>query len=217
MMDGRCNGHGGAHVQRRDPESFDRVTDQYDRFRPGYPPPVMTALTEAAAIHEGSQLLEIAPGSGQLTLDLTVRGTRLVAVEMGPRLADLAREKLRTFPLATLEVSRFETWPLPPDPFDVVVCANALSAPGDIPPGYLELDEHPAWGVVRRRRLVIDRPFTTETWMGLLATDSLVNSLTPEARSVFLSDMASLIDGRYSGKIVRRFLYEIITATKVGG
>jgi SAM-dependent methyltransferase len=50
----------------------------------------------------------------------------VVAVELGPSLASIARRNLADFPAARVEVSGFEEWPLPADPFDVVVSATAL-------------------------------------------------------------------------------------------
>jgi Methyltransferase domain len=50
----------------------------------------------------------------------------LVAVELGPNLATIARRNLAEFPTARVEVSGFEEWSLPSDPFDAVVSASAL-------------------------------------------------------------------------------------------
>jgi SAM-dependent methyltransferase len=71
-------------------------------------------------------VLEIGCGTGQLSVPLAQRGAELVAVELGPNLAAIARKNLADFPAARVEVSGFEEWPLPADPFDVVVSATAL-------------------------------------------------------------------------------------------
>ena len=47
-------------------------------------------------------------------------------MELGPNLAAIARRNLAAFPTARVEVSGFEDWPLPADPFDAVVAASAL-------------------------------------------------------------------------------------------
>ena len=114
------------------PESFDDTALDYDAFRPPYPPEVVQLVVSSGNIDGGSRVLEIACGTGQLSVDLARRGCELVAVEMGPHLARLARRNLAAFPWADVDVARFEEWPLPAARFDVVVCASALHwiAPG---------------------------------------------------------------------------------------
>jgi SAM-dependent methyltransferase len=46
---------------------------------------------------------------------------------MGANLAGVARRNLAPYPNAQVEVSRFEDWPLPTDPFDAVCCGTAFS------------------------------------------------------------------------------------------
>ena len=85
----------------------------------------------------------------------------------------------------------------------------------DVPPSYPELELRPEFGAVRRLRFETLRPFTTETWVGMLGTDSLVNGLDEASRSGFLSDIAALIEQRLGGVIMRAYLYEVISATRV--
>lgn len=71
-------------------------------------------------------MLEVAPGTGQLTVPLAALGCAVTAVELGPALAAVARRNLAPYPRAEVVVSAFEDWPLPPEPYDAVVCATAL-------------------------------------------------------------------------------------------
>lgn len=71
-------------------------------------------------------MLEIGSGTGQATVPLAERGLRVTAIEPGPNLAALARRKLARFPDTTIVLAAFETWPLPPEPFDAVVAATAF-------------------------------------------------------------------------------------------
>ncbi|WP_371657556.1 class I SAM-dependent methyltransferase [Streptomyces sp. NBC_00280] len=107
-------------------DTFDEAAALYDRARPRYPEPLVDDLARAAGLGPGSRVLEIAPGTGQLTVPLATSGCRLTAVELGPSLAAVARHNLRAFPLAEVTVADFEHWPLPPEPFDLVVCATAF-------------------------------------------------------------------------------------------
>ena len=74
----------------------------------------------------GSRVLEIGCGTGQLSVPLAQLDVELVAVELGPNLAAIARRNLADFPAVQVDVGEFETWPLPAEPFDCVVSAGAL-------------------------------------------------------------------------------------------
>ena len=108
---------------------FDEDAERYDRARPGYPAALFDDLAELAGVGPGCRLLEIGPGTGKATVDLARRGCCLVAVELGPNLAAVARANLAAVDAAPASyevvVSAFETWPLPPEPFDVVLAATA--------------------------------------------------------------------------------------------
>jgi SAM-dependent methyltransferase len=110
----------------RSKESFDAAATDYGLYRSGYPDEVVDDVVTASQLHPGSRVLEIGCGTGQLSVPLAQHGAELVAVELGPNLAAIARRNLADFPAARVEVSGFEDWSLPADPFDVVVSASAL-------------------------------------------------------------------------------------------
>lgn len=107
-------------------DTFNEDAELYDRARPAYPPPLVEALTTTAGLSPDSRVLEVAPGTGQLTVPLARLGCRITGVELGPTTAAVARRNLRPFPNARVEVAAFEEWPLPKEPFDLVVCATAF-------------------------------------------------------------------------------------------
>ena len=98
----------------------------YDRARPSCPPAVFDDLAELAGIGPGRRVLEIGCGTGQATVPLAERGCEIVAVEIGPRMAAVARRNLAGFSSVQVVTSAFEAWPLPPAPFDAVVSATAF-------------------------------------------------------------------------------------------
>lgn len=114
----------GRVVRRR--ESFDRVANLYDSARPGYPPRLIHDLIRLTGTAEGRRVLEIGPGTGQLTAPLAERGVTLVAVEIGANLAEIVRSKLTSFPHAKVVNADFDTWALPDEPFDLVLAATAF-------------------------------------------------------------------------------------------
>lgn len=103
------------HVEpTRSRESFNRVASLYDRYRRGYPEEVVDRLVAAAGIERGRRVLEIGPGTGQLTRPLLQRGAWVTAVELGQDLAALAQRNLADYPHFEMVVSSFEDWALPP-------------------------------------------------------------------------------------------------------
>jgi SAM-dependent methyltransferase len=106
--------------------TFNQAAELYDRARPGYPPALFGDLAELAGVGPGCRVLEIGPGTGQATLPLAERGCRIVAVELGAELAAVARRNLARFPQVQIVTAGFEDWPLPAEPFDVVVAATAF-------------------------------------------------------------------------------------------
>ncbi|GLW09600.1 methyltransferase type 11 [Microtetraspora sp. NBRC 13810] len=74
----------------------------------------------------GCRVLEIGCGTGQATAPLAESGCRVVAVELGAEMAAVARRNLARFPGVEVVTAAFEEWPLPREPFDVVVSATAF-------------------------------------------------------------------------------------------
>jgi SAM-dependent methyltransferase len=107
-------------------ESFDDVAELYDKGRPGYPRQLVDDLADIAELGEGRRVLEIGPGTGQLTVPMAERRVSLVAVELGANLAQVVRRKLARFDGAEVVVADFDAWVLPDAPFDLVVAATAF-------------------------------------------------------------------------------------------
>lgn len=100
--------------------TFGEDADRYDRIRPTYPAALFTDLPPA------EHVLEIGCGTGQATLPLAALGKTITAVELSPTLAAIARRNLAAYPAVEVVVDAFEDWPLPPDPFDLVLSATAF-------------------------------------------------------------------------------------------
>jgi SAM-dependent methyltransferase len=106
--------------------TFDQAAELYDRVRPRYPPALFDDLAELTGIGPGSRVLEVGPGTGQATIPLAGRGCQVVAVELGAHLAAVARRNLARFPAVEVVTAAFEDWPLPSEPFDLVLAATAF-------------------------------------------------------------------------------------------
>lgn len=116
-----------------DPESrarrrveFDKHPASYERARPPYPAQLLSDLRSLGGISAESRVLEIGCGPGTLTQSLAPIGCELIALELGPHMAQAARRNLANFPRVQVVHSAFETWELPPEGFDAVVAAGSF-------------------------------------------------------------------------------------------
>jgi SAM-dependent methyltransferase len=282
---------------RRLRATFTEDAELYDRARPGYPAPVLDDLVELAGLGPGRRVLEIGCGTGQMTVPLAERGCDVLAVELGREMAAVARRNLAGHPSARVVVAAFEDWPLPPEPFDVVLAATSfhwvdpavrveksaralrpggalatitthhvaggteeffadaqdcyLRADPRTPPGLHlttaeEIVEEAAagsgaewsgaewsgaeWSGAAEKRAEILRSgrfgepvFRHRTWelrytsgqyLDVLRTYSGHRALPPDRRRELLRCIASLIDERYAGGVVKRYLSELRVARR---
>lgn len=108
------------------PSIFDAAADLYDRARPHYPEALFDELVTLADLWPGARLLEIGCGTGQATIPLARRGFAVTCVELGEKLAELARKRLADFADVRVVTADFETWKPAEAGFDAVVAFTAL-------------------------------------------------------------------------------------------
>ena len=254
-------------------ETFNQDAERYDRARPRYPPELVGELARVAGLGPDSRVLEIAPGTGQLTVPLAESGCQVTAVELGDAMAAVARRRLAGFPRVEVRVAEFESWPLPDEPFDLVVCATAFhwldpavrvvkparalrpggrlaliltehvaggteeffarvqrcyerwdpaTPPGlrpqpasDIPSGGAELADSPLFQQMTVARRTQDITYTTDEYIDVLLTYSGHRALPPASRQGLLTCVRELIDTGYGGRVTKRYLHELVVATRV--
>ncbi|MGH4023585.1 MAG: class I SAM-dependent methyltransferase [Pseudonocardiaceae bacterium] len=251
--------------------TFNAVARLYDRARPTYPPILVDDLVAYCGIGPRSRVLEIGPGTGQLTRALAGYGCHLDAVELGPDLAATTRHNLAAFPRTHVAVAAFEEWPLPPEPFDVVVAATSFhwldpllrvekSAAALRPGGALatiathhvaggtadffteaqtcyqqwdpttlpdsrlplaaeipadqELEQSNHFAAARFRRYEQDITYSTSAYLDTLRTYSPTRALPPHARDGLLHCLAAVIDNKYGGTVVKRYMHELRIARR---
>jgi SAM-dependent methyltransferase len=102
------------------------VPELYDRARPAYPTQVLDDLVALAQLPAAAHLLEIGCGTGQATLPLAERGYAITCVELGERLAAIARRKLAGFPGVEVLNADFESWQPERSGFDAVVAFSSF-------------------------------------------------------------------------------------------
>jgi SAM-dependent methyltransferase len=170
-------------------------------------------------------------------------------------------------------VADFEHWPLPPEPFDLVVCATAFHwldpavrlprmaqalRPGGLlalvtthhvkggtvdffervqrcyeqwdpatPPDLRQVDEADTatdtgelehseyFDQVAVRRHARDIAYSVDEYIDVLLTYSNHRALDAPSRQGLLTCIRDLIETRYGGRITKRYLHELIMATRV--
>ena len=94
-----------------------------------YPAALFDDLAELAGVGPGCRVLEIGPGTGKATVDLAHGAAASSPSKPRPQPGGCRpgqpRRRGRCAGLDEVVVSAFETWPLPPEPFDVVLAATA--------------------------------------------------------------------------------------------
>lgn len=104
--------------------TFNQVAELYDAARPGYPEALWNDLFGNLGLRAGDAVLEVGCGTGQASVSLAERGVRLTAVELGGRLAEIARRRLSGYDAEVL-VDDFDHAPLPDQAFDAVFAATS--------------------------------------------------------------------------------------------
>jgi SAM-dependent methyltransferase len=106
--------------------TFAEDADGYDRTRPVAPGYVFDAVVRLAGLRPGATAVEVGPGTGQATRPLAERGLRVLAVELGSRLAERARRNLAGFPGVEVVTGSFEAWDAGGRTFDAVFACNSF-------------------------------------------------------------------------------------------
>ena len=106
--------------------TFDKVAENYDKFRPGYVPELYQMVLQTKPLNADSKALEIGIGAGQATLPFLQTGCELKAVEYGSHLAELCREKFKEYPGFSVVNGKFEDAALEKDAYDLAFSATAF-------------------------------------------------------------------------------------------
>jgi SAM-dependent methyltransferase len=105
--------------------TFESAADTYHVARPDYPTELFSDLVKCAGLRHGDTLLEIGCATGKATVPLASLGFRITCVELGPKLAAVARNNLSNFRDVSVETAAFEGWEARGRSFDLLLAANS--------------------------------------------------------------------------------------------
>ena len=97
---------------------FDEQAEAYDRFRPTYPDAVIDEVL--GPVPAGLDVLDVGCGTGIASRQIAQRGAKVLGVELGPRMAEIARGHG-----VEVEIAAFEGWDAAGRTFDRVTSAQA--------------------------------------------------------------------------------------------
>ncbi|MFC4999590.1 class I SAM-dependent methyltransferase [Dactylosporangium cerinum] len=102
---------------------FGEVADDYERFRPDYPPALIDDVLAYAGL-DGAAALEVGAGTGKATVAFAERGVAVTALEPDEAMARVLARRVAGHPDVTVEVGAFEDY-RPPQPFGLLLSAQA--------------------------------------------------------------------------------------------
>jgi SAM-dependent methyltransferase len=247
---------------------FDGLAQLYDRSRPTYPDALFADLVASTGIGPGKRVLEIGCGTGQASVSLARTGCELLAVELGPQLAEIAAEHLAPYP-AKVVVADFDRWTPAEAGFDLIFSATAFHwldpatrylrtadlltpdgvlatvrtehvlggteqffrdvqhcyrrfdpqttldhgpMPADQLPVVTDLGLDGCYEQPEFRRHQWDVTYTTAEYLDVLRTYSSTFGMSAPTADGKLRCIGTLIDGRYGGRVTKRYLAELRVA-----
>jgi SAM-dependent methyltransferase len=105
-----------VHRQREVAESFGADASRYDRARPGYPAGL---IDRVVASSPGPRVLDVGCGTGIASRLFRDAGSRVLGIDVDPRMAAAARESG-----IECEVAKFEDWDPAGRAFDTLIAAQ---------------------------------------------------------------------------------------------
>ena len=106
--------------------SFNVAAEQYDSARPSYPAALVDLVVHKAGLDRDSEILEIGAGTGKASVLFAARGYKMVCLEPGEVMGDIARRNLAPYARAEVLTTTLEDWPLQRDAFDLAISAQAF-------------------------------------------------------------------------------------------
>jgi SAM-dependent methyltransferase len=110
------------------PDLYAGTAEFYERYRPGYPPPMLERLIEEAEVSGHGRLLDLACGTGQVAFGLCRRFEQVWAVDQEPDMIRVGRSKGEQLRVDNIQWHNCpaEDLAAPPGFFELVTVGNAF-------------------------------------------------------------------------------------------
>ncbi len=105
---------------------FDRVPEQFDKWRPRYCDELYRDLIEYAALAPEKTVLEVGPGTGQATEPVLQSGCHYTAIELSEVFTGIMQDKFASYPNFHILNADFETYNFGESSFDLLYSAAAF-------------------------------------------------------------------------------------------
>jgi SAM-dependent methyltransferase len=106
--------------------TFNSVAEQYDAFRPAYPPAAFDYLRDVASLLPNSRVLEIGCGTGLATEGLLPLGVEVTAIDPGDEMIAVARRRIAGRGNVAFHVAKFEDFETEAEAYALVLSAQAF-------------------------------------------------------------------------------------------
>lgn len=112
-------------INREEGRTFERISSLYDRARISYPTQLIGDIVAYSGIKPIGKILDVGCGTGQATLLFAQGGYRIIGLDVGQEMVDIAKEKCSSFPKVSFKVGTFEDLKFPEASLDIIVSGMA--------------------------------------------------------------------------------------------
>jgi SAM-dependent methyltransferase len=107
-------------------KTFDRIPEQFDKWRPRYCDELFADVIEYANLNLEKAVLEIGPGTGQATEPFLKTNCNYLAIELGEHLAEFTKNKFSSYDNFHIVNGDFEIYDFENQKFDLVYSAATI-------------------------------------------------------------------------------------------
>jgi SAM-dependent methyltransferase len=104
---------------------FDQAASLYHRARPDYPSALRDDIVAIVGLRPDDAILDVGCGTGQATRLFAPIASRIVALDPGEQMIEIARDSSKQFAHIEYVVSTFEAWPARPAAFRLVTAGQS--------------------------------------------------------------------------------------------
>jgi trans-aconitate methyltransferase len=99
-----------VYVHKPKTEPYKGIAAEYDKTRPSYPDELVRDVISKTNLSVNSAILEIGAGTGKATVQFAEKGFAIHAIELGPEMAEICKNKCMLYPKVTIDIASFEEW-----------------------------------------------------------------------------------------------------------